>query len=204
MLVEDTEREMVSRMSKARAGTSSSGQRFKIFNDKVLLGDIRGAVKYLSNSETGGVLLPDDLDDMGRSVRSILLEKHPMPRIPMEDHFPVYQEMPEFVDLDITEDTVIEVAKNLSGSGGAGGTDSYTAQSWLLRFGEASCRLRVALANFTCWLANDFPPWASYRGLAVGRLLALDKCPGVRPIGIGETWRRAMAKCVLRVAGKEA
>jgi hypothetical protein len=32
-----------------------------------------------------------------------------------------------------------------------------------------------------------------------------DKCPGIRPIGIGVTWRRAIAKCILHVWGsKEA
>ena len=36
------------------------------------------------------------------------------------------------------------------------------------------------------------------------RLVAFDKCPGVRPVGIGEVWRRLMAKCVLSVAGHEA
>ena len=35
------------------------------------------------------------------------------------------------------------------------------------------------------------------------RLVALDKYPGVRPVGIGEVWRRLMAKCVLEVAGHE-
>jgi Reverse transcriptase (RNA-dependent DNA polymerase) len=36
------------------------------------------------------------------------------------------------------------------------------------------------------------------------RLVAIDKCPGVRPIGIGELWRRLFAKTVLSVCGKEA
>ena len=37
-----------------------------------------------------------------------------------------------------------------------------------------------------------------------GRLIALDKKPGTRPVGVGETWRRMMAKCLLRVVGPEA
>eukprot|EP00804_Cyclotella_cryptica_P029931 CCRYP_017814-RA/>CCRYP_017814-RA protein AED:0.77 eAED:0.58 QI:0/-1/0/1/-1/1/1/0/182 len=36
-----------------------------------------------------------------------------------------------------------------------------------------------------------------------GRLVALDKNPGVRPVGIGECWIRAVSKLVLADCGKE-
>ena len=55
-----------------------------------------------------------------------------------------------------------------------------------------------------CWMANDFLPWAATRALLVNRLMTLDKCPGIRPIGIGEIWRRLLAKYILKVAGTEA
>ena len=37
-----------------------------------------------------------------------------------------------------------------------------------------------------------------------GRIVALEKQPWVRPVGVGEIWRHLMAKCVLRVKGQEA
>ena len=46
--------------------------------------------------------------------------------------------------------------------------------------------------------------WAAYRTLMSGRLIVMDKHPGIRPVRVGETWRRMMAKCLLRVAGTES
>ena len=60
------------------------------------------------------------------------------------------------------------------------------------------------MENFVDWLANGSPPWAAYRAFMSGRLIALDKQPGVRPVGVGETWRRLFAKIVLKVTGPEA
>ena len=37
-----------------------------------------------------------------------------------------------------------------------------------------------------------------------GRQIAIDKKPGVCPVGVGETWRHVFAKCVLKIAGPEA
>eukprot|EP00978_Attheya_sp_CCMP212_P035431 scaffold154276_cov33-Attheya_sp.AAC.2 len=85
------------------------------------------------------------------------------------------------------------VARKLSGSAGPGGIDSVGLSHLLLRFGKTSATLREAVADFTRWMANEMPPWASYRAMIASRCVALDKCPGVRP-----------AKCLLVAAGEEA
>ena len=50
---------------------------------------------------------------------------------------------------------------------------------------------------------NPFPPKAAYHALMERRLVALEKWPGVLPMGIGETIYRAFAKFVLRAAGDQ-
>ena len=37
-----------------------------------------------------------------------------------------------------------------------------------------------------------------------GQIIALYKQPGIRPVCVGETWRRMIAKCLLQVTGREA
>ena len=51
---------------------------------------------------------------------------------------------------------------------------------------------------------EDMDPWAAYCALMACCLVALDKRPGVRPVGIGETLRRALAKLVRSAAGDQA
>ena len=62
----------------------------------------------------------------------------------------------------------------------------------------------MIVAEFGEWLCNGRPPWAAYLAMMSGRLIAVDKCPGIRPVGIGETWRCLLAKCLLQVTGQEA
>ena len=77
-------------------------------------------------------------------------------------------------------------------------------QNWLLLFGCVSEEFRVVVASLAYWMANSSPPWAAYCALMECRLVALDKRPGVRPMGIGETLCRDLAKLVMRAAGDQA
>jgi hypothetical protein len=79
--------------------------------------------------------------------------------------------------------------------------DLLTLQQMLLRF---SCLLREVVTEFVDWLANSFPPWAAYQALMAGRLVALNECPGVHPLEIGETWCHLCAKLVLLACGSDA
>ena len=53
-------------------------------------------------------------------------------------------------------------------------------------------------------MANYSPPWAAYRALMAFRLVTPDKRPGVRPVGIGETLCRDIAKLVMMAVGDQA
>ena len=118
--------------------------------------------------------------------------------------FEEYEDVPETVPLDFTEDDVTCVASKLSGAEGVLEAEAMQLKNWLLRFRCASEELRVVVASLDDWMTNSSPPWAAYRALMSCCLFALDKRPGVRPVGIGETLCRALAKLVMRAAGEQA
>jgi hypothetical protein len=207
-LVDDTEAEATGRPAPARAPDGETQARN--YNARVLSGRLRAAVRNLTRREGGGVLDPDSLDSKtGRPVLEVLHSKHPAMRTPEDEDigeavFEEYPNTPTPIPLDITAETVEAVATKMSGAAGPGGTDAVALQNWLLRFGSESERLRQELADWTKWLATDHPPWAAYRAMMACRLVALDKQPGVRPVGIGEIYRRLLAKCVISAVGSQA
>ena len=64
-------------------------------------------------------------------------------------------------------------------------------------FKQASNSLCQSLANVAKRLCSSYIDPKVLSPLLACRLIALDKCPGVRPIGIGDTARRIIAKAVL-------
>ena len=158
----------------------------------------------------GGILQPDDpCTKTGRPVWEVLQSKHPALRDPVDlgtpdNAFEPYPELPTAIPLCITQDDVEVISTRLSGAAGPSGTDAVDLSNWLLRFGAESESLRSEMAAWVNWLANTHPPWASYRAMMANRLVALDKEPGTRPVGIGEIYRRLWAKCLLKAIGPQA
>ena len=73
-----------------------------------------------------------------------------------------------------------------------------------MKFGADSTRLHIRVGTFVDWISNGSLPWTDYRAFMFGHLIALDKPPGVRLVGVGETWRCLLSKIVLKVTGPEA
>ena len=93
------------------------------------------------------------------------------------------------------------VAQKLSGSAGPGDTDLEALQGCLLKFWGDIKKLCISVESFVGFLEHKNPPWADYWSFMAGRLIALGNKPGLRPVGIGETWRQLFAKCVLKITG---
>ena len=207
-LVDDTELEVLNKTSTQKSPDDDT--RARSYNARVLSGRLNSAVRTLTSRGGGGVLQLDDLcSKAGRPVLAILQEKHPELRDPPtvglpDGAFEPYPSCPTPIPVLVTAEDVEAIAPRLSGAAGPGGTDAVDLRNWLLRFGRESEAFRMEMAAWTNWLANTHPPWAAYRAIMSSRLVALDKQPGTRPVGIGEVYRRLWAKCLLKNIGHQA
>ena len=83
---------------------------------------------------------------------------------------------------------------------GAAGLSDLDAQAWRRRcssFKSSSNALCSALASVGKRLCTTHINPDHLSAFVACRLIPLDKCPGVRPIGIGEVHRRIIAKAIL-------
>ena len=188
--------------------TQTMEEHHQTFLKLFLKGKLREVIQFVYEREKGGVLQPEQLDEdktgtINETVTSFLEVTQPRKTIPSCATLETYEQTPIFIPIDITEEAVELVTRKLSEISVPGGTDSESLQVWLLKFGENNTKLLTSI-EFFYWLANGSPLWAAYRAFMSGWMVALDKQPGVRPVGVGETWRRIFANIVLKVMGTEA
>ncbi len=87
----------------------------------------------------------------------------------------------------------------MEGAAGPSGMDAIGWRRLCTSFGRASHELCHSLAAAARRLCTSLVEPKCISSLMACRLIALSKNPGVRPIGVGETARRIMAKAVLSV-----
>ena len=77
--------------------------------------------------------------------------------------------------------------------------DAYGWRRLCTSFQRASDDLCNGLASVARRLCTTYVDPDGISALVACRLIALNKCPGVRPIGVGEVMRRIISKAVLKV-----
>jgi hypothetical protein len=106
-----------------------------VFSRLILQGKIREATRFITQrGEKTGILRPEDTDGKGNMVIDVLNLKHPAQAEPNPDAFQTVEELPCFIDIDVTAGHVEKVAKKLSGAAGISGLDSMTWQAMLSEF----------------------------------------------------------------------
>ena len=68
----------------------------------------------------------------------------------------------------------------------------YIGRTPCFGLGHAAATYVIASLAFQ----NSITDWNNIKALLANHLIALDKCPGVRPIGVGETLHRIISKTI--------
>ena len=68
-----------------------------------------------------------------------------------------------------------------------------------MHYGASSASLRDTVAALCRRLCNAITPWEDVCALVASHLIALDKCPCVRPFGIGEILHWIVGKTICLV-----
>ena len=184
----------------------NKADRERRFSKFVQNGSVRGAIALLTTADTK-TLHPDDLVETVRGEKwetclEVLRQKHPQ-AAPLYKESVSMEELPVLEQVVVTNRVVEETARRVSGSGGPSLANSKHWFDCLINYSSASASLRETVAKCASWLANTIVPWEKVSALFACRLIALEKKLGVRPIGIGETLRRILAKCLTAVVAED-
>ena len=172
------------------------------FVDHMLRGNVKAAIKVIDSASNSGTPLrldmPVDMNSPSWTVYNELLKKHPpgQPAHP-EALKPLSSVSSDFhpVIFDALDGTVIRsAALRTQGSAGPSGLDAYGWRRLCTSFQQASDDLCNSLALVARRLCTTCVDPDGIDALVACRLIALDKCPGVRPIGIGEVVQRIIAR----------
>ena len=164
-------------------------------------GKVSAALRCIGSLETGVL-------DVTPEVMNELKKKHPPAKNADASCLitdPLPRKVEDVIYEEIDANKIYDAAKKVSGAAGPSGADAdlWTRLLCSKQFKRKPAELCAALAEVARKLNTKLVNPEYLRGLVAGRLIPLDKKPGVRPIGIGETARRIIARATTTVLKPE-
>ena len=98
----------------------------------------------------------------------------------------------------ISADVIRQTIQRMSGSAGPSGLDISNWKRLCFSFSCASNDLCEAIALLCKRLCTEYVDPAGLEALVACRLIALEKCPGVCPIDVGECLRRPIERAIVQ------
>ena len=171
-------------------------------------GKVKTAMRLLSSSEASILSIHDETrNTSGESVSVLdeLISKHPArsdvnPSAVLADHEGDFHHV---VFDCIDAESIRNAALRTNGSAGPSGVDAQFWKRICSSFQSVSDDLCSSLALVARKIASTYVDPEGLASLTACRLIALDKKPGVRPIGIGEVSRRIICKAIISVIQDE-
>ena len=185
------------------------GSLAKSFAKFMRRGKVKAAMKILSSSEASLLSIHDEVNtaNPGESITVLdeLKAKHPPrsevnPNTVLPDHGKDFH--PVLFDC-IDAESIRKAALRTNGGAGPSGTDASFWKRICTSFRLASDDLCTSLALVARKIATTYVDPAGLSSFTACRLIALDKMPGVRPIGIGEVSRGIISKAIISVIQDE-
>ncbi len=178
------------------------------FSKLMFQGKVKAALRLLNGkgSKAGQPLSLDEvMSTDGSTVRDKLIEKHPNPA-PFDSSHSLLQSTPpsdhepHFIEFHQIDGGMIRtMILRMDGAAGPSGLDASHWKKICTSFSRESDNICDAIAMVARKICSSYVDPVGVSSLVASRLIALDKDPGVRPIGIGEVIRRVIGKAVLSV-----
>ena len=158
-------------------------------------------MRFLTEQSRGS-FLPLSTQVGESTVFEELIKKHPNPS-PASLINPILQSCHPVIFDCLDSDLIRHTAVRIQGFARPSGVDALGWRHLCTSFRTASLDLCHSLALVAKRISTSFTDPNALQSLLNCHLIALDKNPGVRPIGIGETSRRIIAKAVLQVVKQD-
>ena len=168
-------------------------------------GRVRGALQLLSRETRSGPLSLDRVvsDGSYRTVRDILEDDHHDSEHAAHADAILNEDLnntdfhPILFD-SITDEVIRNSAVHTAGSAGPSGVDAFSWKTICTAFDQKSNDICSALSAVTRMICTTYVDPLSLMACTSRYLVPLEKCPGVRPVGIGKVVHRIIGKTVMR------
>jgi hypothetical protein len=172
----------------------------KRFATMVFNNNFKGAMSLVTSKGKGGVL------PLNETTKKEMASKHPSP-VPFHTAALLSGQMPPSLHpvffAPIDGELIKKNALRTSGGAGVSQQEDALWHKMVSAHKDTSSTLLNALASVARRLVTEYVDPKGIEALLANRGIAIDKCPGMRPVGVGEMARRIIGKAVMAVTGEK-